>query len=199
MFMLSYARMISPKLDVPLHLIEVVAAVVIATFTVVGILQPPGSRIPNWAWIIPGVAAVVVFVVGANLLYRAWHPVAFIKSYVEPPTNPLPDFDPKVRLEFRNTSASCLDIETFQWSAGKRGLTTRHNSPRAAWQTYENEKWQPSPNGLARIHVRPGQEFRTWVVFDPALSRTDLEKRRLASSLGKLGIQANRAILRFKT
>jgi len=179
--------------------IQTIAAIVTTIFAVLGYYGTPGHPWPTWALATMILSAVAVGVPAIASLRRNLVPITFVKSYVEPPTNPPPNFDPKVRLEFRNRSGSCVDVETSRWLEGKHGLTLRHNSPRASWQVYEDGKWEPSPNGLYRIHVHPGEEFRTWVVFDPGLSRADLEKRRAKSMLGKLEVLVGIRTLRFKT
>jgi hypothetical protein len=124
---------------------------------------------------------------GAVAWWRRIKPIVFIRKYVEP-FDPSLGFSPKVRVEFRNRSGRCLDIQTSRWVAGKNGLPERTNQPNATWQIYRNDQWAPSPYGESRIHVQNAEKFRTWLSFAANFSEADLQTRMQSGTLGTLEI-----------
>lgn len=190
--MLLYPPMSSPRLDLALHLIEVLAAIVIATFAVVGFFQPAG-HFPRWAWTVLVIGGLAVLTIGARLIYQAWRPVSFIRSYVEPFDTKLM-FSPKFRVELRNDSGRCIDIETSKWLEGQ---PLSHNSPRQTWQVYRAGKWIPSPEGDVKVHAHAGELVRTWMIFKD-MSENEVENGRRNRRLGKLEVLVNDHRLQFK-
>lgn len=185
--------MSSHKLEVLLRIVDVLAGIVIATFAVVGYLNPSGSRFPDWAWTVLIVAGLAVFAIGGRLMFRSWRLMTFIRSYVEPFDAKL-DFSPKLRVELRNDSGRCVDIETSKWIEGR---PLRHNSPRQTWQVYREDKWIPSPVGEAKLHAYAGEAVRTWMVFQ-GMSETELENARHNKWLGRLEVLANGKCFKVK-
>jgi hypothetical protein len=176
----------SHKLEFILHLIEVLAAIVIATFTVLIFLLPTGSKFPQWTWIVLGVAAFVVFGIGARVLFQMLRPMTLIRSYVEPLDANL-DFSPKFRVELRNDSGHCLDVTTSKWIEGQPLV---HNMPHKTWQVFRDGTWTPSPVGEMSIHVHPGELVRTWMQFK-GMNQNQVENARTNKWLGRLEVSAS--------
>jgi hypothetical protein len=178
--------MSSRTLEVLLRIVEVLGTIVIATFAVLAFLRPSGTPVPTWAWRVLILAGLAVLAIGGRLIFHSWRPMTFLKSCVEP-YDPKLEFSPKLRVELRNDSRRCVDIETSRWIEGK---PLRHNSPWKTWQVYREGKWTPSPAGEAKLHAHPGEKVRTWMVFK-GMSESELENARSNKWLGKLEIAAN--------
>lgn len=174
------------KLEFLLRIIEVLAAIVIATFAVLGFLQPVGSKFPNWAWMTLGISGILVIGIAARMLFQMVRPMALIRSYVEPFDAKL-TYSPKFRIELRNDSGHCLDVETSKWLEGKPLI---HNMPHQTWQVYRDNKWTPSPTGEARLHVHNGELARTWLQFK-GMRQDEVENARRHRWLGKLEVSAS--------
>ncbi len=183
-------------------IVQSITGIAAAVFALVGYLQPQQHTFPRWARALCILVGGVILVLGIRPLLHAYYPIRLLRVHVEeinPATVPQPTFKPKVRMELRNDSERCLDIEMQGWEERKDGIPLRSNQPHTTWQEFDGKVWTPSPNAVAELHVRPGVRFRTWLVFDVNLGEADLKQRISKKQLGTLAILASGRILKVKT
>lgn len=100
----------------------------------------------------------------------------------------------KLRAEFTNHSASCIDVAMAGYSPGN---VTLEKLLLNVFQLKLGDTWLPSESGIDRIAVLPGQMFRIWLgVEKEQFSKAD-QVRRLIGRAGTLALSVNGKRLEF--
>jgi len=88
----------------------------------------------------------------------------------------------KLRIQFRNDSGLPADIQMHEYQPE---MVKIKGFPAEVLQLRIKDAWLPSPHGVGRIAVYPGQQFQAWIGLDDGLySRAQVEGRR--GNMGRL-------------
>ena len=198
--MVSYRTMEKDDLKMVLEIVTTVSGLVASVAGVLAYLRPPE---PGSVLSISRVLKPSLIVVGVSLLLYAL--LALRHRYVLPfkilgvsveHTDPKYVYRPKLRIEMRNDTGSCVNVETAGWIEGRKGIPEDRRKPRGTWQIFENNAWQPDVNGLVKAHVQPDQRFRTWIAFEGNPTDDEVERRLRQKLLGTLELIVNKKTVR---
>jgi hypothetical protein len=87
----------------------------------------------------------------------------------------------KIRYQMRNTSLRCADVTTQGYKLTNPLISKQVVSE--VLQLKVNSKWSPEPDGVPRIAILPGQEFRGWIAANDGI----FKKEQIEKQIGKLG------------
>lgn len=113
-------------------------------------------------------------------------------------TEPKYTYRPKVRIIMRNEGRSCLNVRTLRWIPGPKGVPEHPTQPKATWQVFAGGEWLPKEDGLSSAHVKPDEEFKTWISFAGSPSTDEIQRRLDQKLLGTLELLINGRKFRMK-
>jgi hypothetical protein len=83
--------------------------------------------------------------------------------------NPGINYPSKVYIEAMNNTVECTEISISRWLSGIKAEVLT-----GVLQIWLGYGWFPKPDGLATLHVPPGERFRLWIAPSKQYSRDEL-------------------------
>jgi len=93
-------------------------------------------------------------------------------------------FKPKVWVEIRNDSGTCLEVRHMGWEHAPMGIQIKYGP--ASMQLKLEKVFCPEKEGLEHLHVPPDHTIRAWVQPTMQHDITDLEQR--CQTEGRIGV-----------